>query len=221
MNILIINCGSSSLKYQLIDSKTEQVLAKGICERIGIPESKIAHQSMGKEKITEQIDMPTHTKAVALLLEKLMDPTYGIIQSLDENGHIVGVDISENMLEIAKQKWNSNQITYYHGDVLELDWNQKFDTIICYSMFPHFKENKMKAIKRLSILLNKGGKLCIAHSQSRHDINRLHLKAGEEVENDRLPEMSILENMFKTSGVSPVEIVDNESFFIIIGVKQN
>ncbi len=88
MNILIINCGSSSLKYQLIDSKTEQVLAKGICERIGIPESKIAHQSMGKEKITEQIDMPTHTKAVALLLEKLMDPTYGIIQSLDEIGAV-------------------------------------------------------------------------------------------------------------------------------------
>lgn len=144
-----------------------------------------------------------------------------IIQSLSENGHVVGVDISENMLEIAKQKWNNHQVTYHHGDVLELNWNKKFDTIICYSMFPHFKENKMNAINRLSHLLNKGGKLCIAHSQSRDDINRLHLKAGEEVENDRLPEMNIMKTMFITNGINPVKVIDNESFYVIIGIKQN
>lgn len=144
-----------------------------------------------------------------------------IIQSFNDKGHVIGIDISENMLEVAKSKWDSNQVTYYHGDVLEINWNKKFDTIICYSMFPHFKENKLKAIKHLSHLLNKGGKLCIAHSQSREEINRLHLKAGEEVKYDRLPEMSIMQMMFKKNDLNPIKVVDNESFYVIIGIKQN
>ncbi|MGL5259943.1 MAG: acetate kinase [Lachnospiraceae bacterium] len=84
MNILVINCGSSSLKYQLINSKSEEVLAKGICERIGINDSAIVHESMGKEKVTQILPMENHTKAVQYLLEKLTDKEVGIITSLDE-----------------------------------------------------------------------------------------------------------------------------------------
>ena len=61
MNVLVINCGSSSLKYQLIDSETEKVLAKGLCERIGINGSAITHQPEGGEKVTTEVDMPNHT----------------------------------------------------------------------------------------------------------------------------------------------------------------
>ena len=61
MNILVINCGSSSLKYQLINSESEEVLAKGLCERIGIDGSCITHQPKGGEKVKTEIAMPTHT----------------------------------------------------------------------------------------------------------------------------------------------------------------
>lgn len=83
MNVLVINCGSSSLKYQLIDSVSEEVLAKGLCERIGIDGSAITHQPAGGEKVKTEVDMPDHTAAVKLVLEKLTDASVGVIPSLD------------------------------------------------------------------------------------------------------------------------------------------
>lgn len=88
MNILVINCGSSSLKYQLIDSDSEKVLAKGLCERIGIDGSAITHQPAGGEKITTKADMPNHTAAVKYVIEKLVDPQVGVVKSLDEIGAV-------------------------------------------------------------------------------------------------------------------------------------
>ena len=88
MNILVINCGSSSLKYQLINSESEEVLAKGLCERIGIDGSAIVHQPAGGEKVSTQVDMPNHTAAVKLVIEKLTDPQVGVIKSLDEIGAV-------------------------------------------------------------------------------------------------------------------------------------
>ena len=84
MNILVINCGSSSLKYQLINSESEEVLAKGLCERIGIDGSAIVHQPKGGEKIKTEVSMPNHTAAVKYVIEKLTDPQVGVIKSLDE-----------------------------------------------------------------------------------------------------------------------------------------
>lgn len=84
MNILVINCGSSSLKYQLIDSESEKVLAKGLCERIGIDASSIIHQPADREKWKKEVDMPDHTAAVKLVIETLTDKEVGVIHSLDE-----------------------------------------------------------------------------------------------------------------------------------------
>lgn len=84
MNILVINCGSSSLKYQLINSESEEVLAKGLCERIGIDGSCITHQPKGGEKVKTEIAMPTHTQAVAAVIEKLTDEKVGVVKSLAE-----------------------------------------------------------------------------------------------------------------------------------------
>ncbi len=83
MKVLVINCGSSSLKYQLIDSETEQVMAKGICERIKL-DGTMTHQTMGKEKIQIEAPMPDHSAAVKLVLKYLLDEKLGAIQSLDE-----------------------------------------------------------------------------------------------------------------------------------------
>lgn len=84
MNILVINCGSSSLKYQLINSESEEVLAKGLCERIGIAGSAITHQPKEGEKQTEQVAMANHTDAVKYVIEKLTDKSVGVVKALDE-----------------------------------------------------------------------------------------------------------------------------------------
>ncbi len=88
MNILVINCGSSSLKFQLIDSDSENVLAKGLCERIGIDGSRIVYQPAGGEKETTEAPMPTHTEAIKLVLDSLIDANKGVIKSLDEIGAV-------------------------------------------------------------------------------------------------------------------------------------
>ena len=84
MNILVINCGSSSLKYQLISSETEEVLAKGLCERIGIAGSAISHTPAGGDKVTEELPMADHTDAVRYVIDKLTDANVGVIKSLEE-----------------------------------------------------------------------------------------------------------------------------------------
>ncbi len=88
MKVLVINCGSSSLKYQLIDSESEAVLAKGLCERIGIDGSSVTHQKAGGPKKQEDADMSDHTDAVKIVIEKLTDPEDGVIDSLSEIGAV-------------------------------------------------------------------------------------------------------------------------------------
>lgn len=88
MNILVINCGSSSLKFQLIDSETEKQIAKGLCERIGIDGSQIVYQPAGGEKEETVTPMPDHTKAIELVLNALMNEKTGVVKSLDEIGAV-------------------------------------------------------------------------------------------------------------------------------------
>ncbi len=83
MKVLIINCGSSSLKYQLIDSETEQVLAKGLCERIGI-DGRLVYQKAGCDKEITEASMPTHNEAIAMVLDALTNDKTGAISDLKE-----------------------------------------------------------------------------------------------------------------------------------------
>ena len=83
MKVLVINCGSSSLKYQVIDSETEHVLAKGLCERIGI-DGVLTYQPAGQDKIKYEAAMPAHRQAVELVLKQLTDPENGVLKSIDE-----------------------------------------------------------------------------------------------------------------------------------------
>ena len=83
MNVLVINCGSSSLKYQLIDSDTEAVLAKGLCERIGI-DGRLVYQKAGNDKEITEASMPTHKEAIQMVLEALTKEKTGAIKSLAE-----------------------------------------------------------------------------------------------------------------------------------------
>lgn len=88
MKVLVINCGSSSLKFQLIDSQTEQCLAKGLCERIGIEGSMITYAPEGGEKEKTVTPMPDHTEAIRLVLEALTNASTGVVKNLDEIGAV-------------------------------------------------------------------------------------------------------------------------------------
>lgn len=87
MNILVVNCGSSSLKYQVINSDTEAVLAKGLCERIGL-DGRLVYQKAGGEKEVTDADMPTHKQAIQMVLDALVNPKTGALKSLSEIGAV-------------------------------------------------------------------------------------------------------------------------------------
>ena len=87
MNVLVINCGSSSLKFQLINSDSEQVLAKGLCERIGI-DGSLTYQPAGEEKVKTDKEMPTHTEAIQFVIDALTDAQTGVVKSLEEIGAV-------------------------------------------------------------------------------------------------------------------------------------
>lgn len=92
MKILVLNCGSSSLKYQLIEMDGEKVLAKGLVERIGIEGSRIKHTKTGLDAVTREVPFPNHSAAIKYVLDILVDPKLGVLKNLDElyaTGHRV------------------------------------------------------------------------------------------------------------------------------------
>lgn len=86
MVILVLNCGSSSIKYQVIDMEaaSSKLLAKGLVERIGLPEGDLTHKPVGKQPYELHLPIPDHTTGISLVLEALTDPAHGVIRSLDE-----------------------------------------------------------------------------------------------------------------------------------------
>lgn len=88
MNILVINCGSSSLKFQLIDSESEVVIAKGLCERIGISGSRLVYQKPGMDKRITEVAMPDHKVAIKMVIDALTDAEHGVVKSLSEIGAV-------------------------------------------------------------------------------------------------------------------------------------
>ena len=122
MNVLVINCGSSSLKYQLIDSETEEVAASGLCERIGLDGALI--YKVNGDKIKQEIDLPDHEVAIKKVLDTLLDKEIGVLTSLDEIGAIGhrmvhgGEKFSSSVIineEIIKQIETCNDLAPLHN----------------------------------------------------------------------------------------------------------
>ena len=88
MKIFVVNCGSSSIKYQLIDMADESVIAKGLVERIGIEGSVLTHTPAGKDKVRLESSIPNHVDGIKKVLAALVDPNYGVIKSMDEIGAV-------------------------------------------------------------------------------------------------------------------------------------
>jgi len=88
MKVLVVNCGSSSIKYQVVDMTDESVLASGLVDRVGIPGSVLEHKPEGKEKVVINQEMPDHTTGMKLVLEALVNSDYGVIASMDDIGAV-------------------------------------------------------------------------------------------------------------------------------------
>ncbi|MDO5015671.1 MAG: acetate kinase [Eubacteriales bacterium] len=84
MKVLVINAGSSSLKYQLLDTAKQELLAKGLCERIGLDAPRLKHEPAGKDKYEVQVAMPDHAAAISAVIEALTDADHGVVKSMDE-----------------------------------------------------------------------------------------------------------------------------------------
>ena len=86
MKVLVVNCGSSSIKYQVVDMTDESVLAVGLVDRVGIPGTTLKHEPIGKDEVLIKKDMPDHTAGMKLVLEVLVNEEYGVLKSMDEIG---------------------------------------------------------------------------------------------------------------------------------------
>ena len=104
MKILVINAGSSSLKYQLFDMETETVLAKGLCERIGI-DGHLKHTPLveGKTVYDEDIALPTHAEAITAVIDKLVSPEHGVVSSMSEIDAVYGSHPGSGSLRSSSQ----------------------------------------------------------------------------------------------------------------------
>ena len=152
MNILVINCGSSSLKFQLIDSETEKCIAKGLCERIGIEGSRITYTPDGGEKEQTVTPMPDHTEAIRLVLEALTNPKTGVVKSLDEIGAVghrivhggekfaSSVVITDEVLEAVAQ---CNSIVFFGGAGVSTE-----------SGIPDFRRRDIQILTKIGNVLN-------------------------------------------------------------------
>ncbi|MFC1501371.1 class I SAM-dependent methyltransferase [Elusimicrobiota bacterium] len=131
---------------------------------------------------------------------------------------IVALDFSKKMISIAKKKYG-NKYEYVIGNAQKLPFKtESFDSIICYSAFPHFT-NKLKALKEGFRTLKKKGKYIIAHSDSRRAINSHHRKIGSVVEKDYLPDTDEMRDLFRKAGFTNCKIAESKDIYVAIGHK--
>ncbi len=134
-------------------------------------------------------------------------------------GHVTAVDFSEAMIEQAALKNPpSDQLDYKVSDVCDLEPNGDFDVVVCYSCFPHFPDPRA-ALRSMSGVLRKGGRLMIAHSSSKDFINDVHRHGGEEISKDFLPPAEIMTELLDEQGLRSVFARDDEKYYIVIAEK--
>ncbi|WP_045168486.1 class I SAM-dependent methyltransferase [Caldicellulosiruptor morganii] len=144
-----------------------------------------------------------------------------ILKSVGQQGSYLGVDISEKMIEKAKEKYKGiENVDFVCSDATELFFREHFDAIICYSVFPHIQDKEM-AVKKFSQMLKEGGRLAIAHSESRDKINSLHKNLPEPVKSHFLPPMSKIINMCQNAKLKIVCSIDSSEMFLLIARKTN
>lgn len=139
-----------------------------------------------------------------------------LLEKVGSGGHILAMDLAEEMVAVAKKKHPDSNVDFQRGNVLEDLGDALFHHIICYSMFPHF-EDKKHSIHQLKKHLLPGGTLTIAHSSSRDEINGMHKEqSGTAVEEDRLPDATTLMAYGKEAGLETAHVLDTSEMFLVI-----
>jgi len=141
-----------------------------------------------------------------------------LLKKLGDNGHLIAIDIAEQMLARAKVKFPIQHIDHIQADVVRLPlYKDIFDTVVCYSSFPHFHD-KQQALFELARVLKINGILFICHTASRSTINGIH-KGMPAVHNDLLPEYTEIHRMFTIAGFEDIIIEDNEDTYLATARK--
>lgn len=140
------------------------------------------------------------------------------LKSLNPNGYIKGVDISSEMLNVAREKFrNIEKVSFELVDVEKDVINETYDSIVLYSMFPHLKDKTNTIKKLVEKNLGKSGQLIIAHSNSREFLNNMHKEKNECVSEDRLISVTDQRYLFEKAGLKVVDdFEDNEIYYLVI-----
>jgi len=143
-----------------------------------------------------------------------------LLERVGACGSITAVDVAENMLEIARSKNPAPNVAFIQADVTTGDLGEdSFDLIVCYSVFPHFKDQQM-AINNMCRFLKSGGKILVCHSQSREDINKLHTgSSSEEINRDYLPRAAIIGGYMRCQGMKVLAEIENREMFVVMAQK--
>jgi ubiquinone/menaquinone biosynthesis C-methylase UbiE len=136
-----------------------------------------------------------------------------LLKKIGRNGHIVALDIAEKMLEKAKAKGFNGNIDYLCADATDIPLdNEIFDSIVCYSTFPHFRD-KPRALAEMKRVIKSGGKLLICHTSNRTTINEIHRQIPE-VEDDTIPDEGEMQIMLSKAGFTDIKIDDNSESYL-------
>jgi demethylmenaquinone methyltransferase/2-methoxy-6-polyprenyl-1,4-benzoquinol methylase len=144
-----------------------------------------------------------------------------LLKKVGPEGRIACVDHSRKMIEVARRKFPSDRfqnVTFRAEDINDTPMGGEFDAILCYSVFPHLVDQGA-TVRHLSEGLARGGRLEIAHSESRAEINRFHDELGESFHGHHLPSVETLADMMERAGLQVKGKVDTDEMFVIVGVR--
>jgi demethylmenaquinone methyltransferase/2-methoxy-6-polyprenyl-1,4-benzoquinol methylase len=144
-----------------------------------------------------------------------------LLRDIGDSGQIVAVDFSRNMIAVARRKFPKDRypnVTFVVQDVNDMPVEDEFDAILLYSCFPHFLDQPA-SIRHMTKGLKSGGRLMIAHSESRDAINEKHKDEEGNVQEEYLPSLLEIEGMMKSAGLKGVVRVDTDEMFVVAGEK--
>jgi ubiquinone/menaquinone biosynthesis C-methylase UbiE len=142
-----------------------------------------------------------------------------ILEKIGPEGKLVCLDFAERMLEKARAKGFKGNIEYICTDISSTGFKEEvFNAVVCYSSFPHFQD-KAGALKEISRVLKKGGRLFICHTSSRASINRIHQRISE-LSQDLIPDDREMERLLLSAGFGQVSLHDGTGSYLAIAVKQ-
>ncbi|HEY94786.1 MAG TPA: class I SAM-dependent methyltransferase [Dehalococcoidia bacterium] len=141
-----------------------------------------------------------------------------LLKNIGENGKIVALDLAEEMLAKARAKYPDEHIEFLHADTMDIPiYEEMFDSVICYSSFPHFRD-KSKALTEIKRVMKPNGRMCICHTSSRDHINGIH-STLPGMENDLLPAPDDMRMLLSDAGFTVIKIEEDSESYLAVGEK--